>query len=144
MKPRAKFPINVDKLSLLSLEAVKESWAHFPKPMQDLHQCRCMPTSGTYHKTYCPYVANPDHETALYHAATYILNNAGSTAPGQLLAEDIDPALQSDTDTAELTLSFITDPIEIKGGYYFDNGRHRVTALIDLNVVGRIPVRLRP
>jgi hypothetical protein len=94
-----------------------------------------------HHPDLCDYILEPDHQLAVDAATNFISVNQGGWFPGSIHAGQVSPLLVPGSPTAELALSFLTDPIEIRGTSIFDNGPHRATALFDVDVTGLIPVK---
>jgi hypothetical protein len=110
--------------------------------MKDLHRCSslCRRWQGSIHSPFCEYVDGVDYQAATDAAVAFLTSHPGQTFSGLTGIEAVAPHLTPQSPQAELTLSFLTDPIELKNqDSDFDNGRHRVAALIDTGVTGPIP-----
>ncbi len=146
MKMRLKNPRHVFEYTLVDLEQLRSWWeSNGNFGMRDLHRClpECATTPGRNHDSACQYVRSVDPQAATDAASAYLK----SLAPTPryeismfLNAEAVGIPDPDRSPQAELTLSFLTDPITVHPDGRFGNGRHRVTALLDAGVTGSIPV----
>lgn len=143
MKRRAKLSFGASAFSLITTDELRKIWDQGYPALQDLHRCSpfCKLDSATFHSDICQYVAYLDYEQAIKCASQFVVAQEGRTIDGPSLAiTDVDPTAHPGTGQAELTLSFLTDPIEIKDSKIFNNGRHRATAVFDRGGSGLVPV----
>lgn len=143
MKRRAKLSFDASAFSLITTVELRQIWDRTYPALRDLHRCSpfCKLDSATFHSDACQYVANVDYEQAIECASQFVIAQEGRRIDGpSLLISEVDPTAQPGTGQAELTLSFLTDPIEIKNSVIFNNGRHRATAVLDSGSLGLVPV----
>ncbi|WP_058596773.1 hypothetical protein [Microbacterium testaceum] len=111
--------------------------------LRDLHRCHllCGRIPGRIHFEECQYVKGADYRSALQIAVRYLgLLPEDEPIRWSTSATALDPSLEEGSALAELTLSFLSDPITVRGDGTFGNGRHRVAAIIDAQMDLLIPV----
>lgn len=132
MKSRAKFGSYAGDFGFISGPQLAEAWErNFDR---DLHQCLCSAFStGSNHHSGCRYVAGVDHAAAVRAASRYLsLQDADSWIPGDITIDVVTRCQDLPHSQAELTLSLLTDPIELNHSLRFMNGRHRAAAILDV------------
>lgn len=147
MKRRMKSSNDAAKFSLIDMADLRAVWDASNVMLRDLHQCTtfCKFAVGAFHDaSFCEYVLQLDHQRAIDEATAYLLANPDGHVSGSLSIFEVSEGLEEGSPQAELTLSFLTDPVALKANSIFDNGRHRATALFDAGVTGRIPVLQLP
>ncbi|WEO76427.1 hypothetical protein BJQ94_13775 [Cryobacterium sp. SO2] len=143
MKSRTKFSNDVAAFALIDMTELRGTWDLSSTLLRNLHQCTsfCKFAKGTFHEAkFCDYMLGLDHQRALNDATAYLLANPAGRVSGSLSISKVSTGLREGSPQAELTLSFLTDPVTLKARRGFDNGRHRATALFDAGATGQIPV----
>lgn len=133
MKRRAEFSPEVDRFKFVSAADLRRYWAS--NVDKNIRQCGCWPfgPEGRTHFASCQYFKGVQYPNAIAAAAAYLRSlPAGSQVPPGLTIQVVLPGLSVSAAQAELTLSFLTDPIEFNQAHQFNNGRHRATAIVDV------------